>query len=135
MSGHLELFRRAAPAAVLVALAAIPTEVLASFPVMCVWRTLFHLECPGCGMTRAVSSALHGHLHAALAFNRGVVFVLPVALIVVIRDLHALCRPRRRALEQFRDDVGRAVLRTDVVDGEDVRVIERCRGAPSTSKR
>ena len=80
-----------APVAVLGALAAIPTEVLTSLPVICVWRTLFHLQCPGCGMTRALSSALHGHLYAAVACNRGVVIVLPAVLIVIIRDLHALC--------------------------------------------
>jgi hypothetical protein len=103
MIGHLHLLRRAAPVAVLAALAAIPTEAVASLPVMCVWRTLLHLECPGCGMTRALSSALHGHLSAALASNRGVVLVLPAALIIVIRDLHALCRPRRAVLPVQRD--------------------------------
>jgi hypothetical protein len=96
MIGNRHLLRRALPAAVLAALAAIPTQVLASLPAICVWRTLLHLECPGCGMTRAVSSALHGHLHAALTYNRGVVLVLPAALILIIRDLHALCCSRRR---------------------------------------
>jgi hypothetical protein len=91
MISTLHLLRRVAPVAVLAALAAIPTEILASLPVICVWRTLLHLECPGCGMTRALSSALHGHLYAAVAYNRGVVLVLPAALIVIIRDLHALC--------------------------------------------
>ena len=103
MIGNLHLLRRVAPALVLAALATIPTQVLTSLPTLCLWRTLLHLECPGCGMTRALSSALHGHLHAALAFNRGVVFVLPAALIVVIRDLHTLCRPRRRVLPVIDD--------------------------------
>ena len=35
---------------------------------------------------------------------------------------------QRLAFEQLRDDVGRAVLRADVVDGEDVRMVERARG-------
>jgi hypothetical protein len=105
MIGNLELLRRAAPASVLAALAAIPPQVLATFPVMCVWRTLLHLECPGCGMTRALSSALHGDLHAALAFNRGVVLVLPAVLTVIIRDLHALCSPRRRAAGDRKDRI------------------------------
>jgi hypothetical protein len=109
MIGNLHLLRRAAPVAVLAALAAIPTEAVASLPVMCMWRTLLHLECPGCGMTRALSNALHGHLHAALACNRGVVLVLPAAFIVIIRDLHALCSPRRRVLPVQRDS-SRAVV-------------------------
>jgi hypothetical protein len=91
MIGTLSLLRRAAPAAILAALAAIPTHLLVAVPVICVWRTFLHLECPGCGMTRALSSALHGHLSAAVACNRGVVIVLPAALIVVLQDLYALC--------------------------------------------
>jgi hypothetical protein len=86
MIGHRELVRRAAPAAMLAGFAAIPTEALARFPVVCVWRTLLHLECPGCGITRALSSALHGHLDAAVAYNRGVVLVLPAVLILIIRE-------------------------------------------------
>ena len=34
-------------------------------------------------------------------------------------------RAQRLAFEQLRDDVGRAVVAADVVDGEDVRMIER----------
>jgi uncharacterized protein DUF2752 len=90
MKGGLHLLRPAAAVAVLAALAAIPTEVLASLPVVCVWRTFLHVECPGCGMTRALSSALHGHLSEAVAFNRGVLLVLPAALVILIRDFHAL---------------------------------------------
>jgi hypothetical protein len=92
MIGNLHLLRRVAPVAVLAALAVIPTQVVESLPVTCVWRTWLHLECPGCGMTRALSSALHGHLDAALAYNRGVVLVLPAALMVVVGNLQALGR-------------------------------------------
>ena len=92
MNDILHLLRRVAPVAVLAALAVIPTQVVESLPVICVWRTWLHLECPGCGMTRALSSALHGHLDAALAYNRGVVLVLPAALMVVVGNLQALGR-------------------------------------------
>jgi hypothetical protein len=91
MIGNVHLLRLAAAVTVLAAFAAIPTRVLANLPVMCVWRTLLHLECPGCGMTRALSSAMHGHLYEAVAYNRGVVLVLAAAFIVIIRDSHALC--------------------------------------------
>jgi hypothetical protein len=37
--------------------------------------------------------------------------------------------PERLALEQFRDVVGRIVMRAKIVNGEDVRLIERRRGA------
>jgi BarA-like signal transduction histidine kinase len=77
----------AAAVAALAGLAAIPTEVLASLPILCVWRTLLDVECLGCGMTRALSIALHGHMAEAVAMNRGVVVVLPAALLIATRGL------------------------------------------------
>jgi hypothetical protein len=73
---------------VLLVLAAIPTDIIAMLPVWCPWRTLLGIECPGCGMTRAISAALHGNLAAAIAFNRGVVFVLTALAIAAIAGVH-----------------------------------------------
>ena len=42
-------------------------------------------------------------------------------------DLQTL--PQRLAFEQLRDEVGRALVVPDVVDGEDVRVVEEAGGA------
>ena len=38
------------------------------------------VECFGCGMTRALSAALHGHFEAALDLNRGVVLAGPALI-------------------------------------------------------
>jgi len=38
-------------------------------------------------------------------------------------------RPQRLAVEQLRDNVGRAVVEADVVDGEDVGMVEASSGA------
>jgi Protein of unknown function (DUF2752) len=73
---------------VLVGLAVIPVETIVALPALCPWRTLFGLECPGCGMTRALSAALHGDFAAAMAFNRGVVLVLPAAAVAAIAGVH-----------------------------------------------
>jgi hypothetical protein len=73
---------------VLAVLAAIPTGAVAGLPPLCPWRVLLGIECFGCGMTRALSSALHGDLAAALAFNRGVVIVLPALVVMAIAGVH-----------------------------------------------
>jgi hypothetical protein len=58
-------------AAALIALAVLPTGMVAHGPALCLSKRLLGLECPGCGMTRALSALLHGQVAAALAFNRG----------------------------------------------------------------
>jgi hypothetical protein len=57
--------------AALLALAVLPTDVVAHGPALCLSKRLLGVECPGCGMTRALSALLHGQVAAALAFNRG----------------------------------------------------------------
>jgi hypothetical protein len=40
-----------------------------------------HLQCPGCGATRALAALLRGHIAAALHFNPLTTLLLPVALL------------------------------------------------------
>lgn len=68
----------------LLVLAVLPAAWLEQAPSLCLFKNAFGIECFGCGMTRAISSALHGHLAAALAYNRGVVVALPLLLAFVI---------------------------------------------------
>jgi hypothetical protein len=56
----------------------------ASGPVLCPFRRITGMPCPGCGMTRSFVALAHGDLGAALAFNRlgpllMVVFVVALA--------------------------------------------------------
>jgi len=44
-----------------------PTEC--SFYPQCPVYRLLHLECPGCGTTRALAALLHGHIMEALRLN------------------------------------------------------------------
>lgn len=39
----------------------------------CLHKTLFHFDCPGCGMTRALHSFLHGHFRQAISYNFGII--------------------------------------------------------------
>jgi hypothetical protein len=63
--------------------ALLPTPYIESLPGVCIFRHFFGFECPGCGMTRALSALVHGDLAAALRFNRSVLVVFPLLCYVV----------------------------------------------------
>jgi hypothetical protein len=46
----------------------------------CLFKKFSGLECPGCGMTRAVHATLHGELGKAFRFNPVGMVLLPLAL-------------------------------------------------------
>jgi hypothetical protein len=50
-----------------------------SFYPQCPIFEYLHLECPGCGTTRALAALLHGRLVEAFHFNALVILWLPVA--------------------------------------------------------
>ena len=54
-----------------------PPEVYAIYPVCPVWR-VFHVQCPGCGATRALADLLHGDLRGALRQNALTSVLLPL---------------------------------------------------------
>lgn len=56
----------------------IPTSWLEGRRTLCPIKALTGRNCPGCGMTRATSSALHGNFKQALRYNRLVVIMLPI---------------------------------------------------------
>ncbi|GCE47566.1 uncharacterized protein DUF2752 [Thermosporothrix hazakensis] len=60
----------------------IPSSWLEAHPIPCLSRLLLHRTCPGCGMTRAVSCTIHGEFRKAWHYNKRVVFVFPLLLLV-----------------------------------------------------
>lgn len=38
-------------------------------PTLCIWKKLFGLRCPGCGLTRGICFLVHGRLVEAVRFN------------------------------------------------------------------
>jgi hypothetical protein len=50
-----------------------------SFYPQCPIHEYLHLQCPGCGGTRALVALLHGHLAEAFRFNALIALLLPVA--------------------------------------------------------
>src|SRR5208283_3697449 len=67
---------------------AVPPEVLAQGPDICLWKHLFHLTaCPACGSTRALAAFFHGHLAQVLAYNRNVMVTGPLLVGLLVRDI------------------------------------------------
>ena len=77
----------AAAALVLIVFAAVPQSAWASMPAVCVFRNTVGVECLGCGMTRALSHAMHGDVQAALAANAGIAALLPALIGAVVLGL------------------------------------------------
>ena len=50
-----------------------------SFYPKCPIHELLHLQCPGCGATRALAALLRGHLAEAMRLNALVMLLLPLA--------------------------------------------------------
>jgi hypothetical protein len=79
-----DVLRAAVPPAI-IALATIlllrfpPTQY--SFYPRCPIHELLHLQCPGCGATRAVAALLRGHFTEAMHFNALFTLLLPFAAV------------------------------------------------------
>lgn len=57
----------------------------------CPIQSLLHLQCPGCGTTRALAALLHGHFREALRLNALTICALPaVALYLLGRSAQSL---------------------------------------------
>jgi hypothetical protein len=101
----------APPAAIIltVALLSLFPPAQYHFYPQCPIHQYFHLDCPGCGATRALAALLHGHLLDALRLNALTTFLLPIATFHATRSyIHLLRRhpspiplpqPSRRALQ------------------------------------
>jgi len=72
--------------------------------VLCPFRALTGLPCPGCGMTRAFCAMGHGELSQAFGFNALGPFVFAAALLLWAHALAALLRldAPRAALERLK---------------------------------
>lgn len=83
----LSIWRMVVLACALILLATIPTELIERGPVVCVFKNLIGIECFGCGMTRALSSILHGNLVAAISYNKLVVIVFLLLCFILLKDV------------------------------------------------
>jgi hypothetical protein len=54
---------------------------------VCLFKNIFGHDCYGCGMTRAVISAIQFDFNAACNYNKLVVIVLPMLIYIWIKTL------------------------------------------------
>ena len=55
--------------------------------IPCLWKTLFHFECPGCGLTTAFIKILTLDISGAYDSNPLIFIVLPVGIIYIYKDV------------------------------------------------
>jgi hypothetical protein len=65
----------------------VPTSYFESGQSLCLVKSIFGVDCPGCGMTRALSALAHGDFVSAIQFNRSVVIIGPLLSFTLIRAL------------------------------------------------
>jgi hypothetical protein len=79
-----EIVRMAAPLALIAtgvgALLRFPPAQNGFYPECPIYEAL-HLQCPGCGATRALAALLHGHVSEAIRLNAFTTLLLPVAVV------------------------------------------------------
>jgi hypothetical protein len=64
-----------------------PADYFDNGTAICPSKRFLNLECPGCGMTRAVQHAIHFDWQSAWELNRGIVLIIPVLFILYIHVL------------------------------------------------
>src|SRR5690625_2361448 len=57
-----------------------------NFLIPCLWITVFHIECPGCGLTRAFIEILHLNILGAHKSNPLILIVLPLGVYFLYTD-------------------------------------------------
>lgn len=67
-----------------------------SFPNICIFRATTGLPCPGCGLTRSIVAAAHGHLAASFSHHRLGILTLIYVILQFVFNLCYLSIPKLR---------------------------------------
>jgi len=74
----------------------LPASFFDQGQVVCLSRLLFDLECWGCGLTRAVQHAVHGEWAIAYEFNRLIVLIGPLLIVLWLKYLRQFYRQHKK---------------------------------------
>lgn len=58
------------------------------FHIPCLFRLIYNIRCPGCGLTRMCLSILHGNFIKAIKYNIGLVIISPIILYIVCKQIY-----------------------------------------------
>jgi len=59
-----------------------------SYSSVCVFHRMWNIDCPGCGVTRALYSFLHGDVIAACKLNLAILSIIPICLAEILLTLN-----------------------------------------------
>jgi hypothetical protein len=79
----------------------IPPELIMSQHSVCLIKNITGHECYGCGMTRAIFSAIHLHFRDAFMFNRLFIIVFPILIYIWLKMLILSWKGRHSYLASF----------------------------------
>lgn len=54
--------------------------------IPCLWKTVFNIECPGCGLTTALIKLLQCNIAGAFDANPLIFIILPIGIIYIYKD-------------------------------------------------
>ena len=76
---------------------AVPVDNIYNGESICIIKSLFGVECWGCGTTRAVFSVLYGKFSQAWEYNRMIVVIFPLLLWLWVSEIHrTICKMRAK---------------------------------------
>lgn len=84
--GRIRLTPGGVVAVALLGAVVVPLHWIEVGPLLCPFRLLTGLPCPGCGMTRSVVALAHGDLHASLFYHPLGFVVVAVGVMLVAAD-------------------------------------------------
>ena len=65
-------------------------------PTLCIWKKLFGLRCPGCGLTRGICFLVHGRLVEAVSFNPLSLLAVSILAFNALRGVYEIFGNLRR---------------------------------------
>ena len=86
-----------------------PPDQHAFWPTCPVFRYL-HVQCPGCGTTRAFAALLRGHLSEALRLNAFTTLLLPFACAFAMQEYSRYLRKQPASLNPLPHGLAQAVV-------------------------
>ena len=67
-----------------------------TFPI-CLWKNIFHIDCLGCGMTRAFYYLFHLDFANAIKYNNTIIIVAPILLFVWILEIIKTIKEQKKS--------------------------------------